>query len=225
MPASVVGAFRHNAPPWRLGASGLTLVEMLVVFALASMLATALLQSLGFFVARHEAVARAHRLADSRALRQQWFQTAVRGIVPVGVSARRFRGDEAAFVATTLQPLAAEPGMPTRVRWTVAKGEAAVDYAELPGVGPRVGPGVAFPSRSRAASESAVAWRLPVPAAGSLAFRYAGRDGTWHPQWPTAKAPGEWTPSAVRLTAGENTLWIARVGASPYPLPHEAMFE
>lgn len=213
------------ASPWRTHAGGLTLVEMLVVFALASMIATALLQSLGFFAARHEAVARAHRLADSRALRQQWFQTAVRGIVPVGVSARRFRGDETAFVATTLQPLAAEPGMPTQVRWTVAKGEAAVDYAELPGVGPRFGPGVAFPPRSRAAAESAVAWRLPVPAAGPLAFRYAGRDGTWHPQWPTAKAPGEWTPSAVRLTAGENTLWIARVEASPYPLPHEAMFE
>lgn len=221
----VLHRHRRHPSPRRAAPGGLTLVEMLVVFALASLLATALLQSLGFFAARHEAVARAHRLADARALRQHWFETVVRGIVPVGVAARRFRGDETAFVATTLQPLAAESGMPTQVRWAVADDAAAVDYAELRGVGPRFAAALAPSLRRDAAAAPALAWRLPASASGPLAFRYAARDGGWHLHWPTAKAPGEWTPSAVRLLVGEATLWIARVESTPFPLPHEGIFE
>ena len=189
---------------------GFTVMEMLAVLTLVSLLGTLLVQGLGFFAARYEAVKRSHRDVDSFALWQHWFAATVNGIVPVGVRARRFRGDATAFSGTSLQPLAGDGGVPAVVRWTVAEGEAAVVYQEE---------GLA------ATPEQPIAWRLPLDDDGVLSFSYADRQGRWHDAWPTRAAPLEWTPTLIRLgtnTAGETrTVWIARVEAAFYPMPNE----
>ena len=192
-------------------ARGFTVMEMLAVLALVSLIGTLLVQGLGFFAARYDAVKRKHRAADSSALWQHWFATTVGGIVPVGVRARRFRGDASTFAGTTLQPLAGEGGVPTVVRWTAAVGGSAVVYQEE---------GLA------AAEAGPIAWRLPLAEERGLSFQYADRQGGWHDAWPTRAAPLEWTPALIRLVGGPaagetRALWIARVEAASYPLPNE----
>ena len=189
---------------------GFTVMEMLAVLTLVSLLGTLLVQGLGFFAARYEAVKRSHRDVDSFALWQHWFAATVNGIVPVGVRARRFRGDATSFSGTSLQPLAGDGGVPAVVRWTVAEDQAAVVYQEE---------GLA------ATPEQPIAWRLPLGDDGTLSFSYADRQGRWHTAWPTDAAPLEWTPTLIRLgenTPGETrTIWIARVEAASYPMPNE----
>lgn len=175
---------------------GLTLVELLVTLVLVSMLGTLLVQSIGFFAARYEAVQRLARDAARAGLRQQWFAASVQGLVPEGADARRFHGAPTAFQGTTLQPLEAAAGLPVTVRWSIAAepgGALAVGYAEDGGQRRRV-------------------WARE----GALAFEYADASGAWHDRWPPSDSP-EWTPSQVRLAASGQTLWLAAVDATPVP--------
>ena len=175
---------------------GLTLVELLVTLVLVSMLATLLVQSVGFFAARYETVQRIARDAARTGLRQQWFAASVHGLVPDGVEARRFEGAPTGFQGTTLAPLEAVAGLPVTVRWSIGAepgGALAVGYSE--DGGPR---------------------RRVLARTGPLAFRYADASGAWHDRWPPPRSP-EWTPSQVRLEAGGQTLWLAVVDATPVP--------
>lgn len=186
-------------------------MEMLAVLTLVALLGTLLVQALGFFVARYDAVKRNHRAAGAAALAQHWFATVVGGIVPVGVRERKFRGDGSTFAGTTLQPLAGAGGVPAEVRWTVAPETSSVVYREQ---------GLA------AVAAGEIAWRLRVAGQDNLAFQYADGEGRWHDEWPVGAAPLEWTPSLIRLVASESagasrTVWIAHVEAAPYPMPNE----
>lgn len=192
-------------------ARGFTIMEMLVVLTLVSLLGTLLVQGLGFFATRYDAAQRHNRTTDQSALRQHWFETTVRGIVPVGVQARALRGSASTFAGTSLQPLAGEAGGPALVRWTIAEGGSAIVYQEQ---------GMAT------VGTDPITWRLPLAASESATFQYADRRGGWHDAWPTAEAPNEWTPSLIRLVANPaatapRVLWIGRVAADPYPLPNE----
>ena len=186
----------------RTPAKGISLVETLVVFALLSLLSTLILQGLGAFAGRYDTVQRVHRNASFAVLRQHWFVTSVRGLVPVGVLARRFQGDAGSFQGTTLRPLAAEPGLPTRVRWRI-EGHA-VTIAE----------------------DDAEAWQVLVSGSDGLAFEYADSNGGWHARWPSAGAWDEWVPRMIRLTAQDDgVIWLASVAASPRPALDERVLQ
>ena len=178
------------------GANGLTLFETLVVLVLVSLLCTLLLQGLGAFADRYDTVQRVHRTASFASLRQHWFVTSVRGLMPTGLFAQRFRGDPNAFQGTTLRPLATEPGVPVRVQWRIDDGGAAVTYAE----------------------DDAQAWPIHVVDEVPATFEYADSRGEWHENWPPPSAADEWVPRMIRL-AGEDdrTIWLASVEASPRP--------
>lgn len=191
-------ANRHHA--------GLTLVELLVTLVLVSMLGTLLVQSIAFFAAHYERVQRVARDSARTDLQQRWFASSVQGLVPLGIPARRFAGGPAEFRGTTLLPLEAAAGLPVQVHWSIAAGQddrglpaSVVGYAEDGGPKRRV-----------------------LAQAGPLAFQYADSAQTWHSRWPpiTDQEPSpEWTPSQVRLMAGEpaRELWRANVDASPTP--------
>ena len=85
----------------RTPAKGISLLETLVVLTLLSLLSVLMLQGLGAFVGRYDTVQRVHRGASFAVLQQHWFVTSVRGLVPVGVFARRFQGDASSFQGTT----------------------------------------------------------------------------------------------------------------------------
>ena len=178
----------------RTPAKGISLVETLVVFALLSLLSTLMLQGLSAFAGRYDTVQRVHRNASFAVLRQHWFVTSVRGLVPVGVLARRFQGDASSFQGTTLRPLAAESGLPTRVRWRIEN--QAVTVAE----------------------DDAEAWQVLESDSEGLAFEYADSNGAWQAEWPSFRAPEEWVPRMIRLTAqDEGVIWLASIAASPRP--------
>ena len=186
----------------RTPAKGISLVETLVVFALLSLLSTLMLQGLGAFAGRYDTVQRVHRNASFAVLRQHWFVTSVRGLVPVGVLARRFQGDASSFQGTTLQPLADESGLPTRVRWHIE--DQAVTVAE----------------------DDAEAWQVLASDGDGLAFEYADAKGAWHAEWPSFGAPDEWVPRMIRLTAQDDgVIWLASIAASPRPALDERMLQ
>ena len=186
--------------------AGLTLVELLVTLLLVSLLGTLLVQSIAFFAAHYERVQSVARDAARTDLQQRWFASSVQGIVPLGIPAQRFEGGAADFRGTTLLPLEAAAGLPVQVHWRIAAGQddrgrpaAVVGYAEDGGPHRRV-----------------------LVRAAPLTFQYADATRTWHDRWPPTsdeQPPAAWTPSQVRLLAGQpaRVLWLANVDASPTP--------
>lgn len=228
-----IAAAAHG-PRWRKApasrrASGLTLLEMLVVFVLASLVGTLLIQGAGFFLGQYDTVKRIGREASSEALQQRWFATTVHAMVPYLAEDRRFEGESNYFQGITMQPLRATPGIPVAARWSIMAGEAgeagtAVVYAEqLPPCKTSLRPPndldtqasgtVAPPGRSasdaaRAASDACddgagsledTHWTV-LESDDALAFEYAGLDRVWRQRWPV-EGLEEWIPRQVRLVS------------------------
>ena len=184
---------------------GLTMMELLVSLVLVALLGTLIVQGVAFFAGSYDAVKRNQRDATHAALRQHWFVTAVHGIVPYGVEARAFAGNPASFVAMTLQPLNAEPGIPTQTRWSVTAGgpSPAVTYTEYP---------------------NNAAWRVLESEDLDLAFQYADAANRWHDRWPLAETPMQWTPRMIRLVSNRGTVWLAAVEVFSEPtIPDELL--
>ena len=180
---------------------GFTLVEMLVVLVLVSLLGTLLIQSAGFFLGRLAPVTRIHRDASDAVLVRHWFVSTVQAMVPSRLEARRFTGDGSSFQGTTLQPLAAESGLPVRARWSIG-GDGASDtvvYAE----------------------DGGTPWTVLTSEEGGLAFQYADSARRWWERWPVESDARERIPRMVRLvsTSGR-TLWLAPLDLFPEPVPN-----
>ena len=109
---------------YTIRAAGLTLIEMLVVFVLLGLVSTLLFQGTGFFATRYETVQRLHREGSVTGLQQHWFISTVQALVPYGRETRRFLGNADSFEGVTLQPLAAEPGMPAGAAGSSTSGMA-----------------------------------------------------------------------------------------------------
>ena len=188
---------------------GLTLVEMLVVLVLVSLLGTLLIQGAGFFLGQYATVTRVHRDASLAALRQHWFVTTVQGMVPSRLAARRFAGDASSFEGVTLQPLAAESGLPVRVRWSI--GDAAAANA-----GARGADSVVYTEAGGAS------WTVLAAADEErLAFEYADATREWLATWSAEENARERIPRMVRLVSGDGrTLWFARLALYPEAVPN-----
>lgn len=206
--------------------TGLTLVETLVTFVILGFLTTLILQAVGFFATRYEGVQRVHRASTLETLQQNWFATSVRGLVPGGINARRFKGDATFFEGTTLEPLNADSGIPVTARWTIS--EHGVDYVESPAPG-----------------EAGVVWSVRTAEEG-LAFEYGDSLGNWHDHWPPSaerrlQQPGgnpgppaphfiddpahDWTPTLIRMVSPDPaTVWLARVEPSRRPVITEDVY-
>ena len=199
------GGFRFPfVPGSRVRAIGLTLIEMLVVFVLLGLISTLLFQGTGFFANRFETVQRLHREGSVTGLQQHWFISTVQAMVPYGREVRRFRGNATVFEGLTLQPLAAEPGMPAGARWYIDErdGMQTVVYRE-----------------ERGPYAGGVEWPVYITAEPGLRFQYADGQGQWRVRWPVDDAPNDWLPRAIRLaTPSDGTLWVARIAPSSAPV-------
>ena len=196
---------------YTIRAAGLTLIEMLVVFVLLGLVSTLLFQGTGFFATRYETVQRLHREGSVTGLQQHWFISTVQALVPYGRETRRFIGNADSFEGITLQPLAAEPGMPAGARWFIDERDGLQTVVYREERGPYVG---------------GVEWPVFASDQPGLRFQYADAQGQWRVRWPVEDAPLEWLPHAIRLAApGQGTLWIARIDASAAPLLTEEQFQ
>ena len=192
---------RASAGAARRAQQGLTLIEMLVVLVLVSLLGTLLIQGTGYFLGRYAQVTRVHRDASLAALRQHWFVSNVQAMVPSRLETRQFTGDDTAFEGITLQPLAAEPGLPVRVRWSIS-GDGAADsvvYSE----------------------DGGEPWTLLTSEEGEFSFEYADATGAWQDHWRAASDARVRIPRTVRLVSTEGgTVWLARLELHPVPVPN-----
>ncbi len=196
---------------YTIRAAGLTLIEMLVVFVLLGLVSTLLFQGTGFFATRYETVQRLHREGSVTGLQQHWFISTVQALVPYGRETRRFLGNADSFEGITLQPLAAEPGMPAGARWFIDERDGLQTVVYREERGPYVG---------------GVEWPVFASDEPGLRFQYADAQGQWRVRWPVEDAPLEWLPHAIRLAApGQGTLWIARIDPSAAPLLTEEQFQ
>ena len=192
---------RHRAGAAFKTVQGLTLIEMLVVLVLVALLSTLLIQGVGFFLGKYAAVKRVHRESSLATLHQQWFVASVQAMVPSHLDARSFAGDASSFDGVTLQPLAAEPGLPVRARWSIGHdGEPkSVFYTE----------------------EGGTTWTVWTSDGGRLAFQYADAARQWHDRWPVASDTREHIPRMVRLIATNGrTVWLAALDLFPEPIPN-----
>ena len=171
---------------------GLTLLECLVVLVVTSLLSSLVIQGFGFFLGHYQRVTRIGQ-ASALALRQQhWFVSTVQGMVPSLHDRRRFKGEGGGFAGVTLHPLAAQPGRPVKVRWSIDTregGSSVVVYRE----------------------EGAVEWTvLNLPEAG-LSFQYADEAGRWYDHWPVDPRSRQGIPSLLRLVSDSGrAVWLAR---------------
>lgn len=187
---------------------------MLVVLLLVSLLGALLVQGAGFFLGKYATAKRVHREASLATLRQHWFVSTVQAMVPSPLEARRFVGDASSFEGVTLQPLAAEPGLPVRARWSIGSGDGgggggAEDGSIV----------VAY------AQEGDTPWTVWTSDDETLAFQYADSAGQWHDRWPVASGgpdpPPERIPGMVRLISGaRGVLWLASLDLFPEPVPN-----
>ena len=187
---------------------GLTLMELLVALVLVAMLGTMMVQGVAFFGGSYDAVKRNQRDATHAALRQRWFVSSVRGIVPYGLEARAFKGDATGFETVTLQPLNAEPGMPTFVRWeVVADGlRDVVTYAE-----------------DGVTEDDVILWRVLESEGLNVSFQYADAANQWHNQWPLESEPTQWIPGMIRLVASGGPIWLATIDVASSPTVTDGM--
>ena len=231
MQTARLASSRHASS--RRTASGLTLLETLVVFVLASLVGTLLVQGAGFFLGQYDNVKRIGREASSEALQQRWFASTVRAMVPYLAEDRRFAGDSTSFQGVTTQPLGARSGIPVAARWSIVADDAgtAVIYAEQrsacrsvedsqPGTIEDSQPGTIAPALSDiacSAGPGTEGWMV-LESADPLAFEYAGVDAAWRSRWPVEGIP-EALPRQVRLVNAERqAVWTASFGLSSEPL-------
>ena len=233
MQAACPPSFRRAAA--RRTASGLTLLEMLVVFVLASLVGTLLIQGAGFFLGQYDTVKRIGREASSEALQQRWFASTVHAMVPYLAAERRFVGDPASFQGITTQPLRARSGIPVAARWSIVAGEAgtAVVYDEEPSPCPTDALGgndgrdgrsgrVVQSSGDMACGAGATTledarWTV-LESADPLTFQYGGLDRIWRERWPV-DGVREWIPRQVRLvTSTGQIVWSASFGLHSEPV-------
>lgn len=181
-------------------ASGLTLLELLVVLVLASLLGVLVIQGTGFFLGRYERVAHVGRSSSQAVLQQHWFVSTVQGMVPSLRSGWRFEGDGTSIAGVTMQPLAAQSGRPVRVQWRIDPsddGSPVVRYAE----------------------EDGEEWTVLTATETEVSFQYADPAGRWHDHWPLDGRPRQALPGMVRLVAETGrTVWVARPALFPEPV-------
>ena len=167
-----------------------------MTLVLFSLLSTLLIQATGLFLNRFEMVKRVHREASLDTLHSYWFASTVAAILPSRLEARRFSGDGSSFQGFTLQPLVANAGRPTRVRWFIDSGN--VFYTE----------------------QGLQQWTVLDGQHGALTFQYADSSGTWHKHW-SAHRGQELIPRMVRLLSADGqTRWLARFDLHPEPVPN-----
>ena len=145
-----------------LRSRGFTLMEMLVTLVLVSFTTMLMFQMLGSYRIARERVQAQSGVIDRKALFQSWLQDSVRGLYITNGLA--FAGNVDEFHGTTLNPLFAEAGTPTRIAWRLGRdGDVRwIAYVE--------------DGRER--------WRRPLLGTEQARFSYIDLAGKAHGSWP-----------------------------------------
>lgn len=181
---------------------GLTLLEMLVVLVLTAMLAGLIVQGLGFFLGKYDAVRRIQAKSLENGLHQRWFISSVRNLVPLASIDRAFQGDGSQFSGISLAPLAGPSGRPSQISWAFVDSEAGT--REL-----------------RYSEGTQIRWQILDARVETMRFEYADTSGSWHDRWPIASRRIERIPRMIRMVQEDGrTVWSAALALHPEPVPN-----
>ena len=169
------------------------------MFLLVALLSTLLIQGVGYFLGQYQAVQRFQGRVYAGLTSYTWFSESVEAMIPYAQSPRKFRGDAHSFVGFSMQALAAEPGLPVEVSWSVIEdesGEAHFEYQE----------------------EGQTVWNIPA-LAGAATFEYADANFTWHQTWPPTDDSLAMIPKMVRLKdQQQDIIWLVNLMFYPRPV-------
>ncbi|KAF1686624.1 hypothetical protein B1992_06860 [Pseudoxanthomonas broegbernensis] len=186
-------------------ASGLTLLEMLVVLIIAGMALAIGFQSLGQWRRADAAINGLTAQTRQASLTRGWLESSVRALMPIQEEA--FSGDATGFSGVTLQPLLDTQGGATPVAWKAVPSGGGV-HLEI--------------------EEGGRSLALPLERVARAEFSYLDKEGAFHPQWPPALGLHDHLPAAVVLRlagdTGEQRLWSASIVGirNPVVMPYEA---
>jgi len=180
--------------------NGLTLLELLVVLVLITLIASVIVQGLGFFLGKYETVRRLQNRSIEASVQQRWFVGSVGSILPLSAPGRSFTGGPDELSGISLNPLAASSGLPTQISWQIVSAEdgaAELHYRE----------------------DGTADWLIMREPAESLTFQYADVSGTWHDRWPTSPDTRRRIPRRIKIikTGGE-TVWTVALEFFPEPV-------
>ncbi len=166
-------------------ARGFTLLEMLVVLAIAGMALLLATQALGQYQRAHTRAVASERNAREQRMSEAWFRASVRGLQALapagsglGDDSGPFAGDTDRFTGTTLAPVFGQQGTPVRQEWRILP-TATGDRLQL--------------------DEAGQALALALPRAGRLRFHYMDAEGEVHDRWPPAQGLHPQLPAAILL--------------------------
>lgn len=181
-------------------ASGLTLLEMLVVLMIAGMAVTLAFQSLAQWRRANTAIAGATGKARLAILERDWLEASLRALAPAQPP---FAGDADGLSGITLQPVLAGQGGNTPIEWRIrsAPGAVALSLREG-GTEPR---------------------ELPLDGVDRASFAYMAPDGRLHDRWPPALGLHDQLPAAILLRLvgrdGGERVWAAAIAGARNPVP------
>jgi general secretion pathway protein J len=180
----------------------MTLLELLVVLMLVSMLATILIQGVGFFLDKYEAVQRVQNRIAGQVVRRHWFVNTVKGLIPYHGENRAFVGEASTFTGVSMQALASEPGRPASVSWQLdsLNNRTVLRYSE----------------------NNRLSWEITALDYSEMQFLYADTQQNWFENWPqteTRESRKEKIPSAIMLATKEGEIvWIVKLPLFPRPV-------
>lgn len=179
-------------------ASGLTLLEMMVVLMIAGMALALGYQSLAQWRRAETSIAGLGGDLRQQRLAQQWFESSLRGLLPVESAA--FVGDAARLSGVTTRPVLASQGGASAVEWRIDPETPALLL-----------------------EEDGKSLRLPLETTGTIRFVYLDQEGKEHDQWPPKLGLHPHLPAAIALVQqpanGQRPrYWLAAIAGRPDPV-------
>lgn len=177
-------------------ASGLTLLEMMVVLMIAGMALALGYQSLAQWRRAEASISGLGGDLRQERLAQQWFESSLRGLLPVEAVA--FSGDAGHLSGITTRPVLASQGGASVVEWRIDPQAPALLL-----------------------EEDGKSLRLPL-ATGTTRFAYLDQEGKEHDQWPPKLGLHPHLPAAIALVqqpadGQRSRYWLAAIAGKPDP--------
>ena len=191
----------------RYHASGLTLLEMIVVMMIAGMALALGFQSLGQWRRAEVAIAGVGSSIRQDALLESWFASSIQALTPIEEAA--FKGSRTAVSGITLAPVLATQGGSTPISWSIESSGGAMQLM---------------------LSEHGIETPLPLPRSQSAHFIYLDSEGKAHEQWPPSLGIADALPASIALVMSESDaessrVWMASVTGIRNPPEILPMYE
>jgi general secretion pathway protein J len=155
-----------------------TLIEMLVVLVIVGLMATLIVQGFGYSMGIYQRVIKTQRSAYNEVLAYNWLRSSLSTQIPARPKDRGLEGNAVDLSTYTYQPLLAQQGVKTRIRWQLVSdgSDVTLNYAE--------------------GNQSFSVFRWPE---SSAQFEYLDLSGKWLNHWPPEKTDIPPLPRALRL--------------------------